>query len=199
MATRPSSSWVTIPKFPVPAAQAPEQVGVLGPARHDELAVGGDDPRPGDVVGGEAERPPQPAEPATERVPDDADVRTRPRQAGQPEGVGRGDEIGPSGTGLDRCPTGPRVDANTAHPGGVDEHAPVAGGGDAVTGRHDADPEAAVGRVAHRRLDVRLGLGEGHDGRSLVRREVPAPAGVVVPVVAGSHQQQHVGSAGLEV
>ena len=68
-----------------------------------------------------------------------------------------------------------------------------------MTGRHDADPEPVVGGVAHRRLDVRLGLGEGHDGRSLVGGEVPALAGVVVPVVAGSHQLQHVGSAGLEV
>jgi hypothetical protein len=58
-----------------------------------------------------------------------------------------------------------------------------------VTGRHHADAEAALGAVPHGGLHVRLILGQDDGGGLLLCREVPALAGPVVAVVAGTEQR----------
>ena len=69
------------PEVPAGAAQAPEELGLLGLARADEPAVGGDELDGAQVVDREPEVPLQPADSAAERQPGDARVADDPDRA----------------------------------------------------------------------------------------------------------------------
>ena len=110
-----------------PAAQRPEQVGVVGLAGDHELAVGGDDVGRDQAVAGHAVGAPKPALATAERQPGDPGRRHDPTGRGEAEELGLAIEIPPgrpaAGTGGARR----RVDPHPAHRRQVDHEPAVAG------------------------------------------------------------------------
>ena len=97
------------------AAQPPEQLGVLGLARMDEPAVGGDDIRGGEVVAGEAEFPHRPTDAAAEREPGDAGRRHEAAGGRERVRLGLVVDVGPDRAAPDGCPAGGRIDVDIVH------------------------------------------------------------------------------------
>ena len=173
-----------MPKLPPPPCETPEEVRVLVGVRTHECAVGRHDLGGAHRPRGEAVASAQPAEAATHGVADDADARARARQAREPVGRGRGDDVGPPRPGGDPGRAGRGVDGGGAHARGVDEHAAVGGHGRAVSGGQHPDAPPLVAGEPHRGADVQGGLGHDDRGRGLVDVAVPGRAALVVPGVA---------------
>ena len=156
------------------AAQAPEQVGVLGLGRVDEPAVCGDDVGADEVVAGEAVLAHQPADAAAEREAADAGGRDEPAGRCEPVCLGLVVDVGPDRAAADRRAAGGRVDANAAHRREVD-HDPVVArreARDAVAAAAYGDREVVAARETDRRDHVG-GAGAADDERG--RRPSWAP------------------------
>ena len=114
------------PEVSAAAAQAPEEVGVLGLARLDELAPGGDEVDGEELVDRQPVLSMEPAEAAAERQAGDAGVGDDPARRRQPERLGLAVELAPEHAGLDPRRARLRVDADPLHRPQVDDDAAVA-------------------------------------------------------------------------
>ena len=112
-------------EVPAPAPQAPEEVGITGFARTNDLPVGRDYRRAQEVVQGQAVQADQVADPAAEREPTDARVAERSARRREPMPLTGGIEILPERAAAAR--RGPRlgVDRDTPHQAQVDHEAAV--------------------------------------------------------------------------
>ena len=139
-----------------PAAQRPEQVGLVVGVDVQLVAGGGHDVERADVARGEALAAREPAEPAAERVARDADAGRHAVQAGEAVLAGRRHHRPPRRAGLDL--RGPRagVDLHAGQPRRAqqDRAGEVAEHRRAVPGRLRGDAQAVRRRVAHRRGEV---------------------------------------------
>ena len=103
-----NSNCVTMPKLPPPPRRPQKQVGVLGLARVDEPAVGGDDVGADEVVAGEAVLAHQPADAAAEREAGDAGGRDEAAGRREPVRLRLVVDVGPHGAAADgRAPARP--------------------------------------------------------------------------------------------
>ena len=103
------------PEVPAGAAQAPEQLGLVGLGRADEPAVGGHDLDGGQVVDREPEVPLQAADSTAERQPGDAGVADDAGRADEAVRLGGDVELAeerPAVRPGDACS---RVDLDAAH------------------------------------------------------------------------------------
>ena len=157
------------------AAQPPEQVGVLGLARVDEPAVGGDDVGADEVVAGEAVLAHQPADAAAEREAADAGRRDETARRREAVRLGLVVDVGPDRTAADGRPARIGIDAHAVHRREVD-HDPVVAGrepGDAVAAAAHGDREVVAAREADRGDHVRRA------GATDDERRPPAVVGAV--------------------
>jgi hypothetical protein len=163
------------PEVAAPAAQPPEQLGVLVPGRPHHLAVRGHQLEGLDVVAGEAVLAGHPPHPAAEREAADAGVGDVAGGGGQPVPLGLGVERAEQRPALHRRAPAGRVDADRGHRGEVDHQAVV---GDpeadhAVPAAPHADLQVQVAGGAHGRDHV-ADAGAAHDHpRAVVDHGVP--------------------------
>ena len=178
------------PEVAAAAAQAPEEVGVLGLARRDELAVGGDQVDGEQLVDRQPVLSMKPADAAAERQAGDAGVGDDPARGREPERLGLAVELAPEHAGLDPRRARLRVDADPLHRPQVDDDAAVADrqARIAVAPASDGDREAGAPGEPDRRHHV------GHAGaardqrREAIDRPVPDPAVLVVGRAAGADE-----------
>ena len=133
-----------------PAAQAPEQLGVLLAVGAHHITGRGDDLGRDQVVAGEPELGGQVADPAAESKAGDSGGADHAARGDQAVGLGGGVEVRPRGAALRDGEPSLGIDFDGAHPGQVDHQAVVDG---AVAGR-------VVSSATHRDLQLVL-LGEG--------------------------------------
>ena len=173
------------------AAQAPEQVGVVGGARRQQAAVGGDDVGRQEIVDDETALAHQPAETAPEREAGNPRRRDLTPGRGQAERLRLVIEIAPRHAGLRRHRAPLPIDPDALHRRQVDHEPAVADGvaGDVVTAAAHGDQQL----VGPREID-----GGEHVGRTgaprdqgglAVDRAVPDTAGGVVAGVTGLQQR----------
>ena len=177
-------------------AEGPEEVGLGVRVGADGLAVGRHDLDGGHRVGGEPVATAEPAHAAAEGVADDAHVRGRPVQGGQPVLGGQGPDVPPLDARLHPRGAARRIDRGSAHARGVDQKRAleVAAWTGPVPGGLDGDAQSGRARGPHGRGHL-LGVA-GHEHRigPLIDREVPSPAGVV-PSRGARHQDIEGGQA----
>ena len=114
------------PEVPAGAADAPEELRLLGLARADEAAVGGHELDGAQVVDGEPELPLEPPDPATEGQPGDAGVADDADRADEPVRLRRDVELTEQRAAVDPRGARRRIDGHAAHPRQVDDEAAVA-------------------------------------------------------------------------
>ena len=168
------------------AAQAPEQVRVLGRRRADQLPVRGHERVRLDVVARQPELTREPAHPAAERQSSDSRVTDIARRRRETERLCRPVEVPQLRAALDEGSASIRVDADTIHRPEIDQQAAVrhCEPANAVTAAVHADLEARGAPEGDSRSDV-LGRGAaGDDGRPPVDERVPDLTPKVVLVVA---------------
>ena len=184
-----------------PAAQRPEEVGVLVAVGAQEGAVRRHDVDADDAVGGEPMLAREPADAAAERVADDADIRRGAVQRREPV-LGRGDDdVLPHRARLDAGDPALGVDLDTAQLAHVDQHRAVERSvrRGAVAGPLDDDLEIALDRVVDRGDDVLDRRRQGDDRGAQVGGEVPGVPGVVVAAVVGEDELEVVCGHGLRL
>ena len=175
------------PEVAAAAAQAPEQVRMLGRTRPDGLAARQHDIGRDEVVDRQAVGPGQPADAAAQRQPRD------PRPGHDAERDGEGVRLGGLiDVGEPRAATHAdeprrRVDLDLVQPAQV-EHDPVVDGpvaGDVVAAAPDRERQPGRAGKGDRRPDVaRIGRLDD-EPRPAVDHPVPDAPGVVVAVVVG--------------
>src|SRR5581483_3280640 len=165
-----------------PAPERPEEVGILGRRRTQDIAPGRDDLGDEEVVDGQAGLARQPAHPAAEREPADPSVADEAAGDGQAVRLGGAVQVAPGRATATDGPARRRVDRDLAHPAEVD-HQP------ALADRVAAEVVAAA---AHRDLQSLLtaepdrggdlgGAGAARDrGRVAIDVTVPDRAGRVI-------------------
>jgi hypothetical protein len=175
------------PEVPATPTQPPVQVRVLRLADVQELAVGGHDLEPGDVVAGQPVASRQPAHPAAECEPADAGMGDVASRGGQAERLRGPVQVAEQRTARHPGATPVGVDAHRAQQRQVYHQAAL---------RH-RDAEHAVAAAAHPDLQVpRTGEADrggdvgragaaGDDGRPPVHHRVPDLSGLVVAVLVG--------------
>ena len=170
------------PEVPAGAADAPEQLGLLGLARADEPAVGGDELDRSQAVDRQPEAPLQPADPATERQPGDAGVADHAGRADQTMRLGRDVELAEERAAVRPGDARHRIHGDAAHPRQVHDEAAVTARvtGGAVAAGADGQGEVVLAREADGGGDVRVGRRPDDDGRPTIVDGVPQPAGLVV-------------------
>ena len=170
------------PEVPAGAAEAPEQLGLVGLGRADEAAVGGDELDRGQVVDRQPEVALETADAAAEGQPGDARVADDADRADEPVRL-RGDvELAEERAAVRSGDPGLRVDLDAAHRGHVDDEPAIrpAKPGRAVAAGLDRDLEVVLAREADRRGDLLGGRRAGDDRRSPVVDRVPEAARLVV-------------------
>ena len=144
------------PEVPAGAAQAPEELGLLGLGRADEPAVGRDELDGRQVVDREPEVALEAADSPTERQPGDAGVADDADRADEAVRL-RGDvELAEERAAVRPGGPGPRIRLDPAHRGHVDDEAAVRASepGRAVAAGSDRDLEVVLAREADRGGDL---------------------------------------------
>jgi hypothetical protein len=165
------------------AAQRPEQVRITG--RLDDLAVGGDQFRAGEVVAGGPEPAGQPADPAAQGQPGQPGVADDAGCDGQAVLLGSRVELAVQHPGPGPGQSPRRVNLDLADGPQVDHQAAVADRppGHAVPAGPDRDRQAVLAGEPDRGGHVRGVLAARDHRRAAVDRAVPDPAGRVVALV----------------
>ena len=178
------------PEVAAPAAQAPEEVRVLGLARLHELPVGGHQVNREELVDRQSVLSLEPADAAAQGEAGDAGVGDDPAGRREPEGLCLAVQLAPEHPGLSPCRSRIRVHPDALHRSEVDDDPAIADGqsGEAVASAADRDREAGAPREPHRRDHVRHAGASRDQGREPVDRPVPDPALHVVGGVRRSHQ-----------
>jgi hypothetical protein len=171
------------PEVAAAAAQSPEEVGVLGLTRLEEVALGGDHVGGDEVVDREPLLSMEPADPAAEREAGHAGVADEAAGGRETELLGLAVELAPENAGLDARRARLRVDADSFHWPQVDDDAAVADrvARIAMASASNGDREAGAPRKSHRRHHVRHVAAARDQRRAAIDRAVPHPA---VPVIA---------------
>src|SRR5436190_8637512 len=169
------------------AAQAPEQIGVLGFGRDDLAAVGGDDLGLHEVVAGEAELALEPTAAAAEREATDAGGRDPAAGDCQAVFLRGGVDLSPPRPALDAGDALVRVDVDAVHGAEVDADTGVDDGraGDAVAAAVDGECDVLLAGDIYRGGDVAGAGAPGDEGGLAVDHRVEHRTGVVVRGVAG--------------
>ena len=138
------------PEVPAGAAQAPEELGLVGLGRAHEPAIGGDELDGGQVVDREPEAALEAADSPTEGQPGDAGVADDPDRADEAVRL-RGDvELAEEGAAVRAGDPGLRIDLDAAHVRKVDDEAAVAAGQPALRRDRRTGPRSR-GRARARR------------------------------------------------
>src|SRR5262245_28269500 len=173
------------------AAQAPEQVSVLGRACDQQGALSGDEVDRQEVVAGEAKLARQPAKTAAQCQAGNARIGDRASRGGQAECLGLAIEISPCGATFGAGCATHRVDADTAHASEIDHQSPLAYGVArsvvaAATYRH----QNLVGACElHRHEHIGNPSATRNEGRASVDHPVPDLTGLVVAYVARTEKR----------
>ena len=186
------------PEVPAGAAQAPEELGLLGLGRADEAAIGRDELNSRQVVDRESEVALEAADSPTERQPGNAGVADDPGRADEAELL-RGDvQLTEERAAVRPCGSSPTIRLDATHRGHVDEEAAVRASepGRAVTAGSDRDLEVVLAREADRGGDLLGGRGAGDDRRAPIVDRVPQAARVVVAGVLG---HDHLGARATQL
>ena len=153
------------PEVPAGAAEAPEELRLLGLGRADESAVGGDELDGGQVVDREPEVALEAADSPTERQPGDAGVADDADRADEAVRLRRDVELAEEGAAVRSGGPGPRIDLDAAHRRQVDRR-----------GRHPgrASPAAlwppdwtAISRSCSRAKRTAVATSSAVDGRAM--------------------------------
>ena len=177
-------------EVPASAAQRPEQVGVIGGRRPDDLPLGRDHLGLHEVVDREPVLAHQPANAATEADATDAGVAHDATGGGKTVCLRLVVDIAPQRTALDESRALDGIDRNGAHRRQVDHDAVVAhrGAGHVVTPASYGDLEVAVASEADRRGHIGSAAAASNQSRSSVDGAVPYGAsGVVLMMLRGDH------------
>ena len=174
------------PEVPAGAAEAPEELGLVGLGRAHEPAIGGDDLDGGQVVDREPEVALEAADSPTERQPGDAGMADDADRADEAVRL-RGDvELAEERAAVRAGDPGPRIDLDAAHLRQVDDEAAVRAlepGGGVATGL-DRDLEVVLASEGDRRGDLLASTRPGDDRRPPIVDRVPETARLVVGRVA---------------
>ena len=165
-----------------PAAQRPEQLGMLVGGGADLVAARGDELDGEDVVARQAVHALEPARPAAERKPRDAGGRDAAADGREAVFLGRGVELGPGQAGAGADDAAVAVDGDLAEAADVDDDAVVdeREAGDGVAAAAHGDGQAAQRRIVERGGDV-VGAGGADDvARATLDAGVEERAGLVV-------------------
>ena len=189
------------PEVPAGAAEAPEELGLVGLGRADEAAVGGRDLDGGQVVDRQPEVALQAADSPAERQPGDAGVADDADRADEAVRLGGDVELAEERAAIRSGDPGLRIDLDAAHRGQVDDEAAVGARepGRAVAAGPDHDLEVVLAREADRRGDLRGRRRPDDDRGSPIVDRVPEPARVVVRRVAGRDDLAAVAAQLVEV
>ena len=170
------------------AAQAPEQVRVLGVARGQQLAIGGDHIGGEQVVAGKAVEAIEPAQAATQREAGDARGRKQSPRGGQPEGLRFAVKVAPGEPGLSahRPPGG--VNADALHGREIQHQPAIADGipGHVVPAATDRHQQVMRASELHAGDDIGGASAAGDQCRPPVNHGIIDRARGVVAVVAGA-------------
>ena len=173
------------PEVPAGAAEAPEELGLVGLGRAHQPAVGGDEVDGGQVVDREPEAALEAADSPAEGQPGDAGVADDPDRAHEAMRL-RGDvELAEEGAAVRAGDPGPRIDLDAAHVREVDDEAAVAAGQPAcgVTAGLDRDLEVVLAREGDRRRDLLRVPRASDDRRPPIMDRVPEAARLVVACI----------------
>ena len=164
------------------AAQAPEQVGVLGLARLHELAVGRHQVDRQEVVDRHAVLALEPSDAAAEREAGDARVGDDAAGGREPEGLRLAIELTPENARLYSRRARLRVGSDPSHLAQIDHQPAVAGrqAGEAVAAAADGDRKVGPLREPHRGDHVGDAAAAGDQRRPAIDRAVPDLAVLVV-------------------
>ena len=174
-------------EVPAAAAQCPEQVGVIVGRCPDDVALGGDQLGPREIVDGEPVFAHEPAEAAAQAETANARVTHDAARGCQTVCLGLEVDVTPQGATLDVCDALDRIDGDSAHRREVDHDPVVAhrGAGHAVAPTSYGDLEVAVAGEAHRGGHVGGTAAAGDQSRAPVDGAVPYGACIVVSIVVG--------------
>src|SRR5215475_3093437 len=178
------------PEVPTPAAQAPEEVCVLGRTGPAELSVSGDDIDGHEIVTHQSEAAHEVAEPASQREPGDACGRHKATGRGQAKGLGLLVELRPGDPRLcTRCAAG-RVDPNPLHPGEVDHEATVTHGQTRhiVTTPMHRHQKAVVPGEIDGGNDICGPRTAGDESGAPINHAIPDLTSVLITLVSGTEQ-----------
>ena len=175
------------PEVAAPAAQRPEQVGVLALRRGHDPPVGEHDLRLEQVVDGEPVLARQVAVAAAQREAADPGRRDDPGRRGQTVLVRRGVDAAPGGAALHADRPRARIDHDLVHRGQVDDQPVVDGAepGAVVAATANGDGQPGPPRRVERGLHVGHGAAAGDDRRPPVDHRVVDRPGVLVAGVVG--------------
>ena len=168
------------------AAEAPEQIGVLGRACSEQPAVRGDDVRREKVVARQPVLAAQLAEAAAERQSADAGIAVDTHCRGKAKRLGRRVELAENEACFGAGGAPLRVDLNAFHAGQIDHQPALAHGaaGDVVAAAAHGDQQAVVASKVDGFDDV-ASSGTADDDRGLlVHHPVPDPARLVIAAVS---------------
>ena len=184
------------------AAQRPEQVGVVLPARVQQAAVGCDHVRREQVVDAEAVARAQPADAARQRQAGDAGVGDQAAGRREAEGLGVAVDVAPGGAALDPGAAPFGVDPHGAHERQV-EHQPAIAHGvarDVVAAAADGHRQAMLAGEADGVDDVG-DAAAAHDGvRAAIDHRVPhGPCRVVARIAVDQHLALQAAAQGSQV
>jgi hypothetical protein len=172
------------------AAQAPEQVLILGLACPHELAIGGHEVDRLQLVDREPVLAHQPPDAAAEREPGDSGVGDDPGWGGQPERLRLPIELAEKNTRLRSRRARLRIDPDALHRRQVEDDAALANRQtrEAVPATPDGDREAGRSGEPHRGDHVgRAGAARDERGEAIYR-SVPDLALLVVGRIPGSNE-----------
>ena len=173
-----------------PAAQRPEEVGVLLGARRQQLAFGADDLEREDVVAGQAMLSHQPADAAPEGQAGDAGPGDDTRGHRQAMQVRFAIDIAERRPALDPRRTPARVDENAPHPGQIDHDSVVAQRtpGDVVAAAPDGNQQVVRAREPDRMDDIGGSTAPDDHAWTLLDAGIPDPPRAII---VGVRWQDH--------
>src|SRR3954454_2344994 len=175
------------PEIPARAAEAPEELRLLGLAGADDPSVGGDQLDRDQVVDREPVVPLEPTDSPAERQPGDAGVADDPDRADEAVRL-RGDvELAEERATVRSGRSGRGVDLDSAHRAQVDHQAAIGAAqpGGAVPARPSRDLESKVASEPDRRRDLVRRRRTGDRRRPTIVDGVPETPGLVVGGVLG--------------
>ena len=172
------------PEVPAPAAQAPEQVGILLGTRRQHPAIGRHDVGGDEVVAGQAVLPHQPPQAAAERQAGDAGRGDEPAGRRQAERLGLAVELAVGHPGLGPHGAAGRVHADALQPTQVDDQAAVTQrlAGDVMAAAPDGGQEVVRAAEFHRPEDVGDPGAADDEAGVLIHHRVIEPACGVIAV-----------------
>ena len=170
------------------AADGPEEVGVLGGARVDELAVGEHDVDAQQVVDRHPEAAAEPAEAAAEREAGDTGIADRAAGRREAERLRLAVELSPAQARFRARGAGDGVDPEALHLGEIDDDPVVARrlARDVVGAAAHGNRQPLVARERDGGHDVHRAAAARDHRRALVDHRVPDAARLVVGGIAGN-------------